>query len=86
MTEANEFKPVYQIKVKGKLPEHWSDWFNGMALTCETVRDGVSITTLTGPVIDQAALHGILDRILDLNLGLISVDRIRESHPPSGGE
>jgi hypothetical protein len=62
---------VYQIKVQGKLDEKWSDWFNGMTVTLES-----DITTLTGAVVDQAALRGILDKIWDLNLTLISVNRI----------
>lgn len=62
---------VYQIKVQGKLDEKWSDWFNGMTVTFES-----DITTLTGAVVDQAALRGILDKIWDLNLTLISVNRI----------
>ena len=59
---------VYQIRVQGRLDGRWSDWFGGMAITQEG-----SITRLTGPVVDQAALHGILSRIRDLNLRLISV-------------
>lgn len=62
---------VYQIKVQGKLDEKWSGWFNGMTVTYEC-----DITTLTGVVVDQAALRGILDKIWDLNLSLISVNRI----------
>jgi hypothetical protein len=62
---------IYQVKVEGKLDESWSDWFHGMAFAFE--RD---ITTLTGPVIDQAALQGILTRIWNLNLTLISVNRL----------
>ena len=61
----------YQIKVKGRLDKKWADWFEGMAITYE---GGISI--LTGPVADQAALHGLLIRIRDLNLTLLSVDRI----------
>ena len=62
---------VYQIKVQGKLDESWSDWFSGMTITFES-----SITTLTGPVADQSALRGILSKIWDLNLVLISAIRI----------
>lgn len=64
---------TYQIRVLGKLEERWSDWFNGMAITFETGEDGSTITTLTGVVIDQTALHGILNRIRDLNVLLLSV-------------
>ena len=62
---------TYQIQVQGRLGEGWSDWFNGMTVTFEG-----HITTLTGVVVDQATLRGILDRIWDLNLILISVSRI----------
>ena len=60
---------IYQIKVKGVLGENWSDWFDGMTITLED--DGN--TMMTGPVIDDAALHGILKRVRDLGLPLISV-------------
>jgi hypothetical protein len=63
---------VYRISVQGKLDEDWSDWLDGMTITFER-----STTTLTGPVADQPALRGILDRIWDLNLTLISVTRVK---------
>ena len=61
----------YQITLQGRLDESWSEWLDGMMLVFE---DG--ITTLTGTVADQAALRGILSKIWDLNLTLISVSRI----------
>lgn len=61
---------TYQIQVQGRLDEDWSDWFSGMTVTFES-----GVTTLTGPVADQAALRGILTRIWDLNLTLLSVTR-----------
>lgn len=67
---------VYQIKLQGRLEASWSDWFDGMTLTFENERDGTPVTTLTGAVVDQAALHGLLSRISDLNLTLISVNRV----------
>ena len=60
-----------QIQVQGRLDEGWSDWFSGMTVTSES-----GVTTLTGTVADQAALRGILTRIWDLNLALVSVSRI----------
>ena len=63
---------IYQIKVKGHLADDWSDWFDNMTITLD--EDGE--TQLTGPVIDDAALHGILKRVRDLGLPLISVNRI----------
>ena len=62
---------VYQIKVEGSVDSSWSDWFSGMTVTFQ---DGIS--TITGPVDDQAALRGILSKIWDLNLTLISATRI----------
>lgn len=63
---------IYQIKIKGHLDDRWADWFEGMTFTHES--DGN--TTLCGPVIDQAALHGILNGIRDLGLSLVSVQRV----------
>jgi hypothetical protein len=59
----------YEIKLKGHLDPHWSDWFKGMNLT-QLEGDG---TLLSGVLPDQAALYGLLERIRDLNLTLISV-------------
>lgn len=64
---------IYQIKVLGKLDESWSDWLNGMVISFESGSDGSAITTLVGNMVDQAALHGVLNRIRDLNLPLLSV-------------
>ena len=66
-------RPVtYQIKVQGHLDEYWSDWFDGLTLTYDEHDD----TNLTGPVADQAALHGLLKKVCDLALPLISVNPI----------
>ena len=64
-------KSVYQIKVQGRLDERWSGCFNGMVLTWQS-----DATILTGPVADQSALRGILSKLWDLNLVLISVIRL----------
>lgn len=64
-------QPIYVIKVEGRLDKSWSGWFSDLTVTYE---GGVS--TLTGHVADQAALRGILSKIWDLNLTLISVLRI----------
>jgi hypothetical protein len=61
----------YRIRLKGCLDEKWSDWFEQMAIASKGAE-----TILTGPVTDQAALHGILIRIRDLNLTLLSVERL----------
>jgi hypothetical protein len=63
---------IYQIRVKGHLGEQWGDWFEGLTLGQE--QDG--ITTLTGPMADQAALHGLLVKLRNLCLPLISVNRV----------
>jgi len=62
----------YEIRVEGMLDEHWSAWFDGMQITCE--RHGE--TVIAGPVTDQAALHGLLAKVRDLGLPLISVHRV----------
>lgn len=59
----------YEIKVKGHLDAYWSDWFAGLTLTHLEGNE----TLLSGPLPDQAALHGLLERIRDLNMTLISV-------------
>ena len=61
----------YQIKVKGRLGNQWCDWFEGMTITSEE-----GVTAITGKVADQAALHGLLIRVRDLGLPLISVKRV----------
>ena len=67
-------RPIpYQIKVRGRLDGSWSDWFEGMAMMYERDSDRSDITIITGDVADQAALHGILNRIRDLNAQLLSV-------------
>jgi hypothetical protein len=71
---ANE--QVYQIKVQGKLDEKWSSWFEGLTVTSETLDEGATVTVFAGSVADQAALRGILEKIWDLNLTLISVFRV----------
>lgn len=66
---------IYRIHIRGHLDPHWSDWLGGFAM--QVLDDGT--TTLTGPVIDQAALHGVIARIRDLGLPLLAVDRIAET-------
>jgi len=67
---------IYQISVRGRLAASWSAWFNGLTVTCEAERGGQPITILTGPIADQSALRGILNRIWDLNLIVVSVERL----------
>lgn len=63
---------VYQIRVKGHLGHRWRDWFGGMTITLENNGE----TLLTGPVVDQAALHGLLRKVRDLGMPLISAVRV----------
>ena len=63
---------TYQIQVQGWISKRWASWFDGMTIAYEEI-NGSPVTTLTGAVADQAALRGILNRIWDLNLMLISV-------------
>ena len=67
---------TYQIKVQGRLDERWAHWFDGMSITFEPSDDGSTVTVLTGPVADQAALYGLINRMRDLGLPLISVGRV----------
>ena len=60
---------VYQIRLQGHLGHQWTEWFEGMTITLEDNGD----TLLTGPVADQAALHGLLKKVRDLGMTLISV-------------
>ena len=72
----------YEIKIKGHLNDHWEPWFEGMNLKYET--DGEEqYTLISGPVADQPALHGLLAKIRDLNLTLISVRRISPENSDS---
>lgn len=78
MSEFNQLQ-IYQIKIRGLLPQSWTDCFNGAAITVEANRDGTYTTVLMQVVTDQAALQGILNRLCDLNLTLISCTRIAQS-------
>ncbi len=77
MTNANKYHgPAhYRIKLKERLDQNWSHWFEQIAMSTENDQ-----TTLIGPVADQAALHGLLVRIRDLNLTLLQIERI-EPYP-----
>jgi len=67
----------YEIRLKGHLDDRWAEWFEGLTIALEEDGD----TLLTGPVIDQAALHGLLKKVRDLGLPLVSVSPVE--HGPS---
>ncbi len=65
----------YQIRIKGHLDDHWSEWLGG--LTLAQLPDGT--TTLTGEIVDRAALYGVLKKLDDMGLSLISVNEVKET-------
>ena len=72
---------VYQIRLKGHLGSQWTDWFGGLTITLEEDGD----TLLTGPVIDQAALHGLLKKVRDLGMPLVLVSPVEPGPPTTLG-
>jgi hypothetical protein len=66
----------YRMRIAGELDSRWADWFEGMTITL----DGGD-TLITGPVVDQAALHGLLRKVRDLGLPLVSVSRVAPEPP-----
>jgi hypothetical protein len=70
---------VYEIRLEGHLSSQWADWFGGATITLKT--DGN--TRLTTPAMDQAALHGLLKKVRDLGMPLISVARVNLDQPSS---
>ena len=71
----------YEIRLAGHLDAHWAAWFDGMTVRHES--DG--ITVISGPIADQAALHGVLQRVRDLGLPLVSVIRVERDEPATTG-
>ena len=71
--------PCYQIRFKGHLDDRWAEWFDGLTITLEENGD----TLLSGLVADQAALHGLLKKVRDLGMTLVSVNQVQfnETHP-----
>jgi hypothetical protein len=73
MATGDEHDPgQYEIRVEGHLDQHWSAWFDGLSLT----RSSDGSTVIRGAVVDQAALHGLLQKVRDVGLPLISVVRV----------
>lgn len=73
---------IYQIRVKGHLGCQWTEWFDGLTITLQDNGD----TCLTGPVVDQAALHGLLKKVRDLGMLLVSVNRVECSQTDASNE
>jgi hypothetical protein len=71
---------IYQIRIKGHLSQQWTDWFVGLTITLEENGD----TLLTGPVVDQPALHGLLKRVRDLGMPLLTVNRLESNQVDVG--
>jgi hypothetical protein len=67
----------YEVRLKGHLDPRWSAWFDGLILT----EDSDGTTVIHGSVIDQAALHGLLQKVRDIGLPLVSVTRVDPNHP-----
>jgi len=72
----------YEIRLRGRLDSRWAAWFDGLSLSSED--DGTTI--IGGPVADQAALHGLLQKVRDLGLPLVSVTQIQPGQPASASE
>ena len=70
LPEYHDESGLYEIRIKGHLNNRWADWFEGLAITLEDQGD----TLLTGLVVDQAALHGLLKKVRDLGMPLVSVN------------
>ena len=75
-------QPVnYEIRIEGHLSEQWTDWFEGLTVSLEET----GVTCLTGPITDQAALYGLLKKVRDLGMPLVSVNRTERNHPVATG-
>jgi hypothetical protein len=78
MAKSTANTAYYEIRLKGQLNARWADWFDGMTITLDNNGD----TLLSGPVVDQAALHGLLKKVRDVGLTLLSVNSVK----PEGTE
>jgi hypothetical protein len=73
----DQYEPgIYEIRIKGHLDTRWTEWFDGLTITLEDNGN----TLLTGSVVDQAALHGLLRKVRDLAMPLLSVIRLEREH------
>ena len=76
--EQQAHQTIYRIQIRGPISPIWADWLGRMEITSASEQDEACLTTLTGPIADQAALRGILTRIWDMNLTLVSVTRLED--------
>ena len=76
-TEEHDEPRLYEIRVKGHLDDRWADWFEGLTIT----REANGETLLAGPVADQAALHGLIKKVRDLGMSLVSISPIETDRP-----
>ncbi len=74
MAKPTENTAYYEIRLKGQLNTRWADWFDDMTITLDNNGD----TILSGPVVDQAALHGLLKKVRDVGLTLLSVNSVKQ--------
>lgn len=74
----NQLAHNYQIKIFGNFDQGWSRWFNGMVISMEEDSQGNQITSLTGRITDQAKLRGLMNKIWDLNLTVISLNQLED--------
>jgi hypothetical protein len=72
----------YEIRIQGHLENHWAAWFDGLTLT----NDSDGTTVIHGLVADQSALHGLLHKVRDVGLPLVSVTRVDQTDPPTPGQ
>ena len=72
----NLLMDIYEFQIKGHLDDRWSEWFGGLAVQ----RQENGTTMLVGPLVDQAALYGVIIRIRDLGLSLLSLNQVAEAH------
>jgi hypothetical protein len=70
----------YQIKIQGRQIKGWSDWMDDLEIVTERSSEGITLTTLSGVVKDQAGLHGMLNRIRDLSIPLVSVQYMNPTY------
>jgi hypothetical protein len=72
-TEEDDQPGLYEIRIKGRLTDRWAAWFEGLTIT----QEDNGATLLSGPIVDQAALYGLLRKVRDLGMPLLSVNRVK---------